>query len=74
MIYPVSCLIFFVYRLVESKKKKGGGGACNTNILLSCTSFIYTYKFFTRGIHEIYTPAIKQSDWSECTSHGTTRS
>ena len=35
------------------------------------TSFIYTYKFFTRGIHEIYTPAIEQSDWSECTSHGT---
>ena len=32
---------------------------------------IYTYKFFTRGIHEIYTPAIEQSDWSECTSHGT---
>ena len=27
--------------------------------------------FFTRGIHEIYTPAIEQSDWSECTSHGT---
>ena len=26
--------------------------------------------FFTRGIHEIYTPAIEQSDWSECTSHG----
>ena len=23
------------------------------------------------GIHEIYTPAIEQSDWSECTSLGT---
>ena len=32
---------------------------------------LYTYKFFTRGIREIYTPAIEQSDWSECTSHGT---
>ena len=33
--------------------------------------FIYTYKFITRGVHGIYTPAIEQSDWSECTSHGT---
>ena len=26
---------------------------------------------FYNGVHEIYTPPIKQSDWSEVTSHGT---
>ena len=55
-------------------------------IILKCTQvgyifqiytykfFIYTYKFITRGVHGIYTPAIEQSDWSECTSHGTNNS
>ena len=43
------------------------------SLIYTPTSFIlhlYT-SFFTRGIHEFYTPAIKQSDWLECTNHGT---
>ena len=53
-------------------------------ILKGCNKLVGVYKtcrciyvrytptsFFTRGIHEIYTPAIEQSDWSRCTSHGT---
>ena len=42
-----------------------------------CIFQIYTYiQVFLQEvyIHEIYTPAIEQSDrseWSECTSHGT---
>ena len=41
------------------------------NFTFTPTNFIYTYKFFTRGIHEIYIPAIEKPDWSECTSHST---
>ena len=44
-------------------------GVCKT---CRCIYFSYTpTSFFTRGVHEIYTPPIEQSDWSKVTSHGT---
>ena len=45
-------------------------GESERSELTPCIKYVYTYSFFTRGVHGIYTPAIKQSDWSEFTSHG----